>query len=162
MLQKQITTFIWWNQSRYTNSLPNLIRTQNGDFIGLNNKCYFLIGDFDNIELPKWVKVPSLKKEYQEELFLQAASIEKVNELKEINKEDHISRIISQHSLFPNVDFTYRDRSNIITAVNSSVSNATQAIEFVKWLWDNYHNDVDWLPPGRQNTSKEKRSNYKI
>jgi len=156
-VQKQITTFIWWNQSRYTNSLPNLIRTQNGDFIGLNNKCYFLIGDFDNIELPKWVKVPSLKKEYQEELFLQAASIEKVNELKEINKEDHISRIISQHSLFPNVDFTYRDRSNIITAVNSSVSNATQAIEFVKWLWDNYHNDVDWLPPGRQNTSKEKK-----
>lgn len=154
-VQKQITTFIWWNLSGYKKSLPKLLKTQINDFIGMNDKCYFLVGDFGNMKVPTWVKVPSLRKDYQEELFLQAAAIEKVKELKEINKEDHISRIVSQKSIFPTVDFTYRDRSNIITAVNSSVSDATQATEFVKWLWDNYHNDTDWTPPGRtENTVK--------
>lgn len=127
-----------------------------GMFLSLKDSCYLLSGDFNNLELPKWVKVPSLKKDYQEQLYSQSESLQQIIEQKEKNKETDMARLIVQSKIFPDIDFSYRDRSTIINAVNFSVENYTQAIEFVKWLWDNYSKDKDWNPPGRTSEPKTK------
>lgn len=155
-ISQQVKAFIWWNQSSYVKRLPKLLKIQkndgeedNDEFLNLNARCYLLSGDFNNLELPKWVKVPSLRKDYQEQLYLQSELLSKIIDQKEKTNETDMARLIVQSKIFPDIDFSYRDRSTIINAVNSSVENYAQAIEFVKWLWDNYSEDINWNPPGR-------------
>lgn len=162
-ISQKVKVFIWWNQSNYTKLLPKLLKVKNddseegdGSFLNLNDSCYLLSGDFNNLKLPKWVKVPSLEKEYQEQLYSQAELLPKIIELKEKTKETDMARLIVQSKVFPDIDFSYRDRSTIISAVNSSVENYEQAIEFVKWLWDNYSEDKEWNPPKRNSDQKIK------
>lgn len=162
-ISQQVQTFIWWNKSNYSKTLPKLIKIKKDDseegedsFLSLNDSCYLLSGDFNNLELPKWVKVPSLKKEYQEQLYSQSELLPEIIEQKERTNETDMARLIVQSKVFPYIDFSYRDRSTIISAVNSSVGNYAQAIEFVKWLWDNYSKDKDWNPPGRSSEQKIK------
>lgn len=161
-ISQQVQVFIWWNQSNYTNLLPKLLKIKNDDeeendeFLKINDRCYLLSGDFNNLELPKWVKVPSLRKEYQEELFSQSESLQQIIEQKENSNETDMARLIVQSKIFPDIEFSYRDRSTIISAVNSSVENYEQAIEFVKWLWDNYSEDKEWNPPKRNSDQKIK------
>ena len=66
---QQVEIFIWWN-TLYTNSLPNLLKTQKDIWLRFKEDCYFLIGDFDDKGLPSWVKIPALRRDYQQELFL--------------------------------------------------------------------------------------------
>ncbi|MCQ2588281.1 MAG: DUF3883 domain-containing protein [Treponema sp.] len=148
-VQQQVETFIWWNEANYSYCLPALLKTQNNNYLELDDACYFLLGDFNNIKIPSWVKVPSLKEEYQKELLKQSEKLEKIISYKQIDKTNPVARIISQQDIFPTIQFAYRDRSNIISAVNSSVEEYEQAIEFIKWLWDNYHSENDWMPPGK-------------
>ena len=147
-VKKQIETFIWWN-TRYRKSIPHLLKTQEGKWLDFQEECYFLIGDFDEKGLPPWVKVPALHKEYQQELFYRAEEIQDVKKIRERDKEAQISRIICQNNIFPTIRFKYRDRSNIISTVNSSVDTYNKSIDFVRWLWGNYGKEVEWNPPGR-------------
>lgn len=154
-ISQQTEVFIWWNK-HYSNSLPNLLKTQYGDWIKFNQDCYLLAGDFDNIEIPSWVKISSLRRDYQQELFLQSEKIQEVKNEKQKQSQD-ISRVIVQNNIFPTVKFAYRDRSNIISTVNSSVgNNYKNAVEFVQWLWKNYREDENWIPPGMSNDSENK------
>ncbi len=147
MISERIKVFSWWNRN-YSNSLPKLLKTQNGSWLGFGDECYFLVGDFANKGLPSWVSVPSLDSEYQQLLFKDAEQLPEIQKVKETDKETHISRLISQRNIYPLVKFTYRDRSNIISTVNSSVDSYNKSIDFVKWLWSNYREEGEgWTPP---------------
>lgn len=147
MISERIEVFSWWNRY-YKKSLPNLLKTQNGKWLGFKDECYFLVGDFANQGIPSWVNVPSLDGKYQQFLFKDAEQLPEVQKAKETDKETHISRLISQRNIYPLVQFTYRDRSNIISTVNSSVDSYNKAIDFVKWLWSNYRDEGEgWTPP---------------
>ncbi|MEN8646132.1 DUF3883 domain-containing protein [Bacillus toyonensis] len=147
MISQQIEVFSWWNHN-YKKSLPKLLKTQNGRWLGFGDECYFLVGDFANKGLPSWVSVPSLDSEYQQLLFQDAEQSKEIQKVKETDKETHISRLISQRNIYPLVKFTYRDRSNIISTVNSSVDSYNKSIDFVKWLWSNYGDENEnWTPP---------------
>jgi len=147
MISERIKVFSWWNRI-YKNSLPKLLKTQNGSWLGFEDECYFLVGDFANKGLPSWVSVPSLDSEYQQLLFKDAEQLPEIQKVKETDKETHISRLISQRNIYPLVKFTYRDRSNIISTVNSSVDSYNKSIDFVKWLWSNYREEGEgWTPP---------------
>ena len=147
-VKKQVETFVWWNKI-YIKSIPNLLKTQKNKWLKYQEECYFLIGDFDEKGLPSWVKIPALHKEYQQELFNRAEEVQEVINIRERDKEPQISRIIYQNNIFPTINFKYRDRSNIISTVNSSVNTYNKSIDFIRWLWSNYRKEVDWNPPGR-------------
>lgn len=144
---QRVEVFSWWNQI-YDYLLPNLLKKQNGEWLECGEECYFLVGDFSEKDIPTWVKVPALDEQYQQLLFKQAEEISEIIKAKENEKDTHISRLISQKNIFPLVKFTYRDSSNIITMVNSSVDSYYKSIDFVKWLWRNYSKEnEDWMPP---------------
>lgn len=156
---QQIEVFDWWNRN-YKESLPKLLKTQIGKWLEYGEECYFLVGDFTNKGLPSWVKVPSLDAEYQELLFRHAETSEEIQKVRENDKVTHISRLIYQRNIYPLAKFSYRDRSNIISTVNSSVDNYNKSIDFVNWLWSNYREECeDWTPPGRSDNSS---FNYKF
>lgn len=147
-ISQRIEVFLWWNK-KYPHSLPCLLKTQEGRWLTFQEECYLLIGDFDAEELPSWVKISALHREYQQELFTKAEETQEVINIRKNDKEPQISRIICQNNLYPTIGFKYRDRSNIISTVNTSVDTYDKAIEFVKWLWKNYGREAQWNPPGR-------------
>lgn len=135
-IKEQIEVFAWWNK-HYKNSLPNLIKTHDNKFININDECYLMVGNFSELQIPNWVNLPALDKDYQKELYQIAESDPNVKHLKEQSKDD-ISRIISQNKIFPCVQFRYKDTNTIIQTVNSLVDDFDKAVNFVKWLWNNY------------------------
>lgn len=157
-VSQQTDVFIWWNNKfKYGNLLPKLLKNQENKWLDFQQECYFLVGDTDDMILPKWVKIPALKKEYQQELFAKAENLQEVQTIRQTDKDINISRIIAQNNLFSAINFKYRDRNNIITTVNSSVeNNYANAVGFIQWLWENYHEDSDWNPPGQSGDSKFK------
>ena len=149
-VSQQVEVFAWWNKNSSRKCLPNLLKTQEGDWIGYGAECYFLTGAFEDITIPSWVKVPALDMEYQKQLFAAAeknSSIISARE-REGEKETHISRLISQKNIYPTIKFNYRDRYSIIPTINASIEDVYErAVEFVKWLWDNNGDTEDWMPP---------------
>ncbi len=154
-IKKQVKTFIWWNL-KYTNTMPNLLKTKDGRWVKYQDECYFLVGNLDKKELPSWTKILVLDQNYQQELFNKAEKIQKVINIKERVKDLHISRIICKYNIFPTISFKYRDRNNIISTVNASVDRYYKAVDFVKWLWKNYGNEKEWNTPGRTGETKIK------
>lgn len=144
--EEQVECFDWW-ATHYHNSLPNLLKKQDGSWINYGDECYFLDGAFGDMQLPKWVKVPAISMEYQPLLYAKARQNEKVIKLIRNGDTDPISRIISKNKIYPQVTFNYRDKSNIIPTINSSVDNYEKSLEFVKWLYDNYKSEFEWTPP---------------
>nr|WIF88295.1 hypothetical protein QOL21_07525 [Acholeplasma laidlawii] len=145
-INEQINIFQYWNKN-FKNSLPRLIKTQNNNYIDFNQEYYFLVGDVSS-GLPSWVKVPAIHGDYQTVLLKNAENDEVIKKLKEDEPTNHITRIISQNSIYPLVKFNYRDRSNIITTINSSVDSYNKAIDFLKWMWRNYRfEEESWNPP---------------
>lgn len=140
-IAQQVEVFKWWNK-HYKGVLPHLLKTSNNNWLGYKREYYFLEGDFGGVTLPQWVEVPAIGKVYQEEL------------LKDVNiaandtdgKQSAI-RYICQNEIYPLVEFKYRDRNNIINAVNSSIKDKYErSIEFVRWLWQYYGNkEIDEL-----------------
>lgn len=150
--ENRVAVFIWWNRVfdgsvGTVTVLPKLLRTETDRWLTYQSECYFLVGDFDANQIPKWTRVPVLKKEDQDELFRQSEMLDTVKQLKSTDEKQHISRIIARNNIYPLVTFQYQDKSNIIAAVNASVSTYEQSIEFVKWLWDNYSAEPEWKPP---------------
>ena len=144
---QRVECFNWWEEN-YSNYLPQLIKDQNDRWINKNDECYFLDGDFDDVEIPKWIKVPSIDLEYQSEIFKIAEKRSDVIEYKKT--ESQISRIISINKIYKLINFRYKDKSTIISTINSSVDNYSKAIYFVKWLWKYYKDDEQWTPPNIQ------------
>lgn len=145
-IPQQVDIFIWWN-NKYKKSLPNLLKTQSGLWLKYQEECFFLVGDFANQGIPSWVRVPALDPEYQKVLFENTERLDIIQNIRRNDKDVHISRLICQNSIYSLVGFNYRDRSNIITTVNSSVDTYNKAIDFVKWIWANYRQQHDWTPP---------------
>ncbi len=146
-----VEVFCWWNQN-YKENIPNLLKLQTGEWLNYGQECYLLVGDVSNKGVPSWVKVPSLDVEYQELLFRAAERSSEIEKVRENDKTTHISRLICQKNIYPVVDFSYRDSSNIITTVNSSVDSYNKSINFIKWLWSNYREKrgdkgEEWSPP---------------
>lgn len=134
---QQVEVFRWWNEHYKREAiLPNLLKTSDNNWLEYSREYYFLEGDFDDVILPQWVDVPAIDKIYQEEL------LKDVNiNTNETEGKQSIIRSICQNRIYPLVEFKYRDRNNIINAVNSSVKeNYEHSIEFVKWLWQYYGN----------------------
>lgn len=145
-INEQINIFQYWNKN-FKNSLPRLIKTQYNNYIDFNQEYYFLVGDVSS-GLPSWVKVPAIHGDYQTVLLKNAENDERVKKLKEDEPRNDITRIISQNNIYPLVKFNYRDKSNIITTINSSVDSYNKAIDFLKWIWKNYRFEEDsWTPP---------------
>lgn len=145
-IDEQINIFLYWNKN-YKNTLPKLIKTQKNDFIDLYQDCYFLVGDVSS-GIPSWVKVPAIHSDYQTRLLLISEEDDRVKKYKQEEPTNHITRIISQNNIYPLVKFNYRDRSNIITTINSSVDSYNKSVDFLKWLWKHYRmEDTSWNPP---------------
>ncbi len=142
-ISDQVKTFIWWNNEKHDHKLlPQLLKNQLGEWLNFGSECYFLEGDFDSVSLPEWVKIPALDEEYQKQLVLKAKNdIPEINEIlgdEENGRAVNVIRYICQHNIFCTIRFRYRDRSNIISAIDSSVKNYDQSVQFVKWLWQYY------------------------
>jgi hypothetical protein len=149
---KQIELFIWWNE-KFDKTLPNLLKNQNDEWIKYHEECYFLVGNIDK-GTPSWTKILSINIDYQKKLLDLSEKQNKIQEIRKSDRQTHISRLISQNNLYPLVRFSYRDRYNIITTINSSVDTYEKSIEFIKWLWDNYKNELnEWTPPKGSNDS---------
>ena len=147
---ERVEAFVWWNENKSRATLPELLEHEGGGFVTYGSECYLLEGDFDGVQPPQWVKVPSLKREYQVLLFNAARENPDVRRIKDSgeNKSGQISRIISSNNIYATVNFKYRDRSTVIQAVNSSVCGVyDRAVEFVLWLWKHYRKEADWTPP---------------
>ncbi len=146
-IEEQVECFDWWC-GKYKNCLPNLLKAS-GKWLQKDSECYFLDGSFAEMKLPEWANVCAIDKEYQTALFKIAEKNEKVKEAKRSDTQyTPMSRIIAQNNIYPLIKFNYRDRSNIITTVNSSINGDYQrSVEFVKWLWNNYSNEQNWTPP---------------
>ena len=156
--------FDWWVQRSKGEYLPQLLKKQDGAWLSYRERCYFLDGAFEDVTLPQWVKTPALMKEDQEALFERAGHNQKIREIRDRGnmegRPQQISRLICQNNIYSLVaDFTYRDRSNIIPAVNASVDTYEQAVDFVKWLWKNYGKEEGWTPPQGNESSSIK---YKL
>lgn len=145
-VEDHVQVFGWWNKNYY-NSVPNLLKTQNGEWLGYKDQCYFLVGNIDK-GIPSWVNVPTLDRDYQNEIFELANEDDRIIAIREKDKDTHISRLISQNEVYPLVNFSYRDRNNIITTINNSVDSYNKAVDFIKWLWSNYKMEsIEWMPP---------------
>lgn len=144
----QVSVFTWWN-NKYKKTLPNLLKKQNGDWIKYGQECYFLDGNWQSNDIPEWVKIPAIDKEYQEILFEGLKKSPGILSLKENDSSTPISRLICQSTppIINCINFKYRDRNNVITAISSSVDTYEKAVEYVKWLWKNYSDIPNWIPP---------------
>ena len=162
---RQVDVFIWWNlywkdhDTFHANSVPNLLKTQQGNWLSFKSECYFLVGDMDDIKLPSWVQVPALLNEYQDILIQKSEELPEIKMAKEADKDSQTQRLISQRDIYPTINFAYRDRNTIISAVNSSVNSYKDAKDFVKWLWDNFRNDPNWKPPTNNYNFPSKNDN---
>lgn len=136
-IENQVRVFIWWNK-HYDNYLPNLIKTQNGRFLAYKEECYFITGNSEKLLFPSWVTIPIIDKTYQEILFNLAEQNPDVIEIKKRQKNDDLSRIISQNNIFPCVTFKYRDIHTVIGTINGFVDSFDKAVDFVNWLWTHY------------------------
>lgn len=156
--KEQVRVFIWWNNNKYKKELPNLLKQQNGNWIKYGQECYFLDGNWQSNDIPEWVKIPAIDKEYQEILFEELKKSPEILSLKDKDSGTPISRLICQSStpIIHCINFKYRDRSNIVTTINSSVDTYEKAVEYVKWLWKNYRNTPDWQPQKGTDISKIK------
>lgn len=145
----RVYCYDWWEQN-YENYLPKLLKNQNDEWLDINSECYFLDGDFDNIEIPKWIKIPSIHEEYQKSLFEIVKSNSKYIEYRKSDKYIPTSRLISNNAVYNLIKFKYRDKSTIVSTLNSSINNYDNAVEFVKWVWKYYKDEENWIPPSIQ------------
>lgn len=134
---QQVEVFKWWNEHYKKEAiLPKLLKTSDNNWLEYRKECYFLEGDFDGVILPQWVEVSAIGKSYQEELLKDVNTTQNETD----NKQTAV-RYICQNKIYPLIDFKYRDRNNIINAINSSIKeNYNRSVEFVKWLWLYYGN----------------------
>lgn len=151
---ERVEVFAWWNKNPLRKSLPRLLKTQDGDYLEYKKNYFFLTGNFKEVKIPNWVKEPSIDAEYQEKLFEIAEDhyVIKRARQRESDKYTETARLIFQscESIYPTVNFKYRDRNTIIPTVNESVvSDFERAVEFVKWLWENYSEKDEWTPPDK-------------
>ena len=119
-------------------------------------KLFLFRWDFKAEEMPTWVKTPSLST--NEQRILYEKTKEKEEEKRSIEKAQKegrstaVSRIIcdSTNLIYPLIDFQYRDRNSVISAVNASVDSYDKAKDFTRWLWKGYSDEnEDWMPPKR-------------
>lgn len=150
---ERVVCFDWWEQ-HYNDYLPKLLIDQNNNWITKNSECYFLDGNFDNIKIPNWIKIPSIDEDYQNELFNVVNKNPKYIEARNNDKTTtQSSRIISNYNIYKSVNFRYRDKNSIVTALNSSVDSFDKAVDFVKWLWITFKDAENWTPPNIQDVN---------
>lgn len=145
-IKEQVEVFSWWHEQNYENNLPKLLKLNNGQWLGYNQKCFLLEGRLTTDYLPKWLEIVALDDEYQKEL------IEHVYPNNININISNVIREICQTNKFAEVNFKYIDKSTIIDIVNSYVNtNYDNAVLFVNWLWNNYgqKEDITWFPPER-------------
>ncbi len=159
-VEERVEVFIWWNKHGDTNYLPKLLKTRyglkEGAWLTSKKECYFLEGDFDSLVLPKWVKVTVLSDECQRELVKQAEPHLPQAYGDEITRNSSVIREICRTRIFPCIDFKYRDKSHALSLVNSSVTDFSKAVEFVKWIWK-YK-----IQPAKETTESVQKINYKF
>lgn len=154
---QRITIFLWW-EKEFARSpfLPKLLKAIDGTYIKEDTIVYFVRGR--DLNIPTWSRIYQLDTLDEQELKMQLQKIDIFRE--EINNESNpiIERIISRNSgrdssyyskkLLPHVMFRDADASTILTPINSSVDNNFEYAKLlVKWLWDNYSDKEDWVPP---------------
>lgn len=153
--EDRVGVFVWWS-NRYSQYLPKLLKNQDNIWINKGESCFFLDGDFKAEEMPTWVKTPSLSTNEQRILFEKTKEKEEVKrsieKAQKEGKSTAVSRIIcdSTNLIYPLIDFQYRDRNSVISAVNASVDSYDKAKDFTRWLWKGYSDEnEDWMPPKR-------------
>lgn len=152
---QNIEVFLWWSREfSYSNILPNLIKGYDGKFIKANSVVYFVRGR--NLDIPSWSKIYQLDPKFEAELKTQLKTLDRfVNELE---NEPIIERVIARNSgrskqsndlkLMPHIVFRDADASTILAPINSSVEDDfNYAKLLVKWLWENYSDKEEWIPP---------------
>lgn len=154
-IPEKIETLFWWgNEYNKSSVLPKLLLNSKNEFVKADETIYFVRGR--ELDIPKWAKVNQLDKDFEEELKNQFSQIDKVK--KELDKEGILERIIARNSgrsenswesmLLPQVKFRDADASTIISPINTSVGDSFEnAKSYVKWLWGNYSQNEEWIPP---------------
>ncbi len=151
-ISTRVKVFDWWND-HYENSLPNLLKNMNGEWLSLKERCYFLVGSLKNMDIPDWVHINFIDVDYQEELIRIAQRSEDFIQKAKDQVETHKERIISQ--IYKLVEFSSLDISTVIQAVNGSVKDSYEhSIDFIKWLWRNYGGKDNWEVPNKDKPIK--------
>ncbi|MDE7120496.1 MAG: hypothetical protein K2O10_07785, partial [Muribaculaceae bacterium] len=149
-IKRQAKVFIWWNVTdpfRNSGLLPELLADKNGNTLKAGQQYYFLEGHFEDLEIPCWVDTPCLSDTSQEALVARAKKVFNLNKTVD-GRPISAVRQICQEGYFPCVDFSYRDRSNIVATVNASVrDNYDHAIDFARWLFRFYRQS--WESTGK-------------
>ena len=151
-ISTRVQGFDWW-KDHYENSLPNLLKNMNGEWLSLKERCYFLVGSLKNMDIPDWVHINFIDVDYQEELIRIAQRSEDFIQKAKDQVETHKERIISQ--IYKLVEFSSLDISTVIQAVNGSVKDSYEhSIDFIKWLWRNYGGKDNWEVPNKDKPIK--------
>lgn len=151
-ISTRVKVFDWW-KDHYENSLPNLLKNMNGEWLSLKERCYFLVGSLKNMDIPDWVHINFIDVDYQEELIRIAQRSEDFIQKAKDQVETHKERIISQ--IYKLVEFSSLDISTVIQAVNGSVKDSYEhSIDFIKWLWRNYGGKDNWEVPNKDKPIK--------
>lgn len=156
-IQQRVKVFVWWNEwtkNKTEVPLPHLLKdskagtntntVDTGEWLVPGRTYYLLEGNVDSFKIPAWVKIPSLNIEYQNFLIAETRKKYNLKVRQQDGKSVSFIRQICNDKIFHNLDFKYRDRSNIVLTVNASVKgNYRRAVEFVKWLWKNYRDSEE-------------------
>ena len=138
-ISEQVEVFIWWNENGKRSKLPQLLKARSEGhtdrWLNVGEECYFLEGNFDAVELPGWVRITVLSDDYQRELVKQAELKFPQVAGEDVGRSPSVIRQICQSGKFRYLNFKYRDKSHALPLVNSSITDYTKAVEFVKWIW---------------------------
>ena len=134
----RIAVFKWWHSLGYT-KLPNLLKTIKGDFVDTGNGPCFLSEDETPVwveNIPQWAKISVLHHEDQEEMQRQFKSEIDAGRANRNNQSESWKRVLSGiiNKGLVNIQ-EQSSRQVVISPINTSVVDFSQAKEFLEWLW---------------------------
>jgi hypothetical protein len=136
-IEQQVEVFVWWEDERYTNFLPNLLKDSKGEWIIRQQTC-FLKGQVS--VLPDWAEetITIIDNNYQEALinYYEKNKREEFENNKK-DKQDTVSRVLTR--IVKIINFLEQYTDNLISPVNRLVEDDyKKSVDFVNWLWTNY------------------------
>lgn len=143
-------SFNWWRDfRRYYEEIPQLLKDSAGKWVDCGTKIY-LPTDTGISILPKslaWVKLCVLDQAYVAELIKQIQSYD-INKWNGVNSgaEAGNKRMLDRFSdkYFP-INFIEQSNADVIVdEINRQVDTCEKAIDFIRWIYESYNNQVQY------------------
>ena len=142
-------SFNWWGNRRYYKEIPQLLKDTAGKWVDRDAKIY-LPTDTGISLLPEslyWVNLCILDQSYVGELIRQIQSYD-INKWNGVNSgaEAGNKRTLDRFSdaYFP-INFIEQSNSDVVVdEINRQVDTCEKAIDFIRWIYKNYNNQVQY------------------